>query len=101
MKLTIQSIHFDADQKLIDYIQEKCDKLDKFFDRIVDGKVYLKLQKDSQEGANKVVEIQINVPGEEIMASETGHKFEEATDIAVDKLKRQVRKYKEKIKAHY
>lgn len=97
MKLQIQSIHFDADSKLLDYIQEKCDKLDHFFDKIVDGQVYLKLE--NVHGVdNKFVEIKVNVPGEQIVAQEQGQKFEEAVDIATESLKRRLIKYKEKMR---
>ena len=46
MKLQMHSIHFDADQKLIDFIQKKADKLDTFFDSIMDGEVFLRLDKN-------------------------------------------------------
>lgn len=95
MKIQVQSIHFDADQKLIEYVQKKCNKLDTFYDRITDGLVNLKIDKDDANG-NKIVEIILNVPGQRLIASERGHFFEEATDIVFDNLKRQVLKYKEK-----
>lgn len=96
MKITVQSIHFDADQKLIDYINVKISKLDTFFDRIIDGQVYLKLEKESVNHENKVVEVKLNVPNEQLIVKERGQKFEEAVDIAADVLKRQIKRYKEK-----
>ena len=98
MKLQIQSIHFDADTKLLDYIQTKCDKLETYFDRIIDGQVYLRVEKKGVV-KNKIVEIVVNVPGEKIIATENGELFEEATDLATDNLKRQIKKYKEKMRA--
>ena len=53
MKLKIHSIHFDADQKLVDFVQEKVDKLDHFFDKIIDGEVFLRLDKASNN-ENKI-----------------------------------------------
>lgn len=100
MKLQIQSINFDADAKLLAFIEEKCAKLSKFFDRIVDGQVFLKTEKDREKRENKVVEIKLNVPGEVLIAAERGHYFEEATDLAVDNLKRQLVRYKEKLRTH-
>jgi putative sigma-54 modulation protein len=100
MKLQTQSIHFDADQKLLDYIQKKCDKLDQFFDKIVDGQVYLKLEKVGDPSV-KSVEIKINVPQDELIAKETSFTFEEAVDKATDQLKRQIKRYKEKLRSHY
>ena len=100
MKLQVQSIHFDADAKLLAYIQEKIDKLDTFFDRIIDGQVYLKVEQDGKPN-NKTVDVKINVPGEILMASEQGvSTFEEGVDLCSDNLKRQVKRYKEKMRAH-
>ena len=53
MKLRMQSVHFDADIKLLDFIQKKADKLDTFYDRIIDGEVILRLNKDSDKKENK------------------------------------------------
>lgn len=99
MNIQVQSIHFDADQKLLDYIQRKCDKLDTFFDRIEDGQVYLKLVKIGDPSL-KSVEIKVNVPGERLIAGEQATSFEEATDLATDNLKRQLKRYKEKMRPH-
>lgn len=94
MKLQIQSIHFDADKKLLDFIQKKLDKLDTFHDRITGGDVYLKVE---NEEPNKSVNIKLFLPGTSIMAKEQGNSFEEATDLAVETLKRQLKKQKEKL----
>ncbi|MDX2246037.1 MAG: ribosome-associated translation inhibitor RaiA [Bacteroidia bacterium] len=97
MKITIQSIHFDAADRLKDYIQKKCDKLDQFFDRIIDGEVTLKVHNENK-GGNKFVELKVNVPGDTLVASESGQTFEEATDLTTDKIKEQLRRYKGKTK---
>lgn len=97
MKLQIQSIRFDADISLVNYVQKKCNKLDTFFDRITDGVVYLRLE-GRKGGENKEIEILLNLPDDQLIARERGRKFEEATDLAVDNLKRQLRKYKERFK---
>lgn len=99
MKIQVQSIRFTADQSLLDFIQKKCDKLDTFFDRIEDGQVYLSLEKVGDPSLKKV-DIKLNVPGDTLVASETAYKFEEATDLAVDNLKRQLKRYKERIRTH-
>jgi putative sigma-54 modulation protein len=95
MKLQIHSVHFDADQKLIDFIQKKTDKLETFFDRIIDGEVYLRLMNDNSND-NKIVEIKINIPGDQLFASEQAKTFEAATDSSVEALRRQLKKAKEK-----
>jgi putative sigma-54 modulation protein len=95
----MHSVHFDADQKLLDFIQGKTDKLATFHDRIMDGEVFLRLDKDTESKQNKVVEIKLNVPGASIVfAKEQGTSFEIATDSAVEALKSQLRKIKEKQK---
>ena len=99
MKLQTQSIRFDADQKLLDYLQKKCDKLDHFFDNIIDGQVYLRLEKEGSPSL-KSVDIKINVPQQELIASEKAYTFEEAIDLATDNLKRQIKKYKERLRAY-
>lgn len=98
MKLQIHSIHFDADQKLLDFIQKKVDKLETFYDRIVDGEVFLRLNNTGVE--NKTVEIKLNIPGQQLFAKEQAKSFEEATDISVEALRRQIRKLKVKQMAH-
>jgi putative sigma-54 modulation protein len=96
MKLQMHSIHFDADAKLLEFIQRKADKLETFYDRITSGEVFLKLNKDSENHENKVVEIKVNIPGGQLFAKEKGVTFEAATDVAVEALKAQIKKYKEK-----
>ncbi|MBB6463017.1 ribosome hibernation-promoting factor, HPF/YfiA family [Flammeovirga kamogawensis] len=98
MKLDIQSIHFTADQKLIDFIETKINKLETFYDRFVDGEVFLRVEKNSDNSRdNKVVEIKLNIPGDTLVAKKHGVSFEAATDDATESLRRQVKKFKEKL----
>lgn len=99
MKLQTHSIHFNADDKLIDFIQRKANKLDTFFDRIIDGEVFLKLDKDDSM-ENKIVEIKLNIPGQQLFAKEKAKSFEAGTDEAVEALRRQLKKHKEKLISH-
>jgi len=96
MKLQVHSIHFDADNKLINFIQRKLDKLDTFYSRLVDGEVFLRLNNEGVE--NKTVEIKLRVPGNQLFAVEKARSFEEATDLAADALRMQLKKFKTKIK---
>jgi putative sigma-54 modulation protein len=95
MKITVQSIRFDADKKLLDFIQKKMNKLDQFCDKIVSGEVYLRLQNVEDE-ANKVVEVKCIIPGNQLFVKETRKSFEEATDLAVESLRKQIERYKQK-----
>jgi len=96
MKLQMHSIHFDADRKLIDFIQRKADKLDTYYDQIIDGEVFLRLDKNDNN-ANKIVEIKLNVPGKQFFAKNQADSFEAASDDALEGLRRQIKKYKEKV----
>ncbi len=95
MKLQMHSIHFDADQKLISFIQKKADKLETFYNRIIDGEVTMRLRKDETQ-ENKLVELKVRIPGQLLFVSEYAKTFEEATDLAVDAMKRQLTKKKAK-----
>ena len=95
MKITVQSIHFTADKRLLDFIQKKADKLETFYDHIISGEVYLKLENVEDE-ANKIAEIKVLLPGNQIFAKEKCKTFEEATDLAVESLRKQIEKHKQK-----
>ncbi|MBL7914374.1 MAG: ribosome-associated translation inhibitor RaiA [Bacteroidia bacterium] len=97
MKIKVQSIHFTADKKLLQFIEEKVDKLFQFYDSIIDSEVYLRLDK-SDNSENKIAEIKINTPGKTLFAKEQCKTFEEATDVAVEALRRQITKHKEKLR---
>ena len=96
MKVQVHSIHFDADRKLIHFIQKKLDKLDTFYDRLVDGEVFLRLNNEGVE--NKTVEIKLRVPGSLLFAVEKAKSFEAATGMAADALRMQLKKFKTKIR---
>ncbi|MCK6638602.1 MAG: ribosome-associated translation inhibitor RaiA [Bacteroidia bacterium] len=99
MDIQIQSIHFKADRKLIDFINEKVGKLNQFFEGIISSEVFLRL--DKSDGAeNKVAEIKIHVPGNELYVKRQCKTFEEAVDTGTEALTKQIKKYKEKVRAH-
>ena len=97
MNIQITSVHFDADQKLKDFIQNRLDKLNLYFDNIIGAEVYLRLG-NNQEVNNKVVEIKLFIPGNDLFAKKQSKTFEEATDNVIDALKKQITKRKEKIR---
>jgi putative sigma-54 modulation protein len=87
MKLQIHSIHFDADVKLLEFIQK------------TEGEVFLKLDKGEHSRENKVVEMKIGVPGATLFAKAQNISFEAAADDALESLRRQIHKHKEKLTA--
>ena len=94
MNLQMHSIKFDADKKLLDLIQKKMDKLETFYDRIVDGEVFLRLNNTGIE--NKTIEVKLNIPGDQLFAEASARTFEAATDEAAQALKSQLSKFKKK-----
>lgn len=97
MRIQVHTVHFTADQKLLDFIQRKLDKLDTFHDKIISGEVYLRLDgNDSQKIRLKVLEVKLLLPGDSVFVREQGRSFEEATDIAVDTLKNGLKRHKDK-----
>ena len=97
MNIQIHSVRFDADKKLIEFVNQKLIKLSQFGEDIVSAEVYLRLDKD-QERENKVSEIKLEYPGGPLFARKQSKTFEEATDQAVDALKKQITKHKDKMK---
>ena len=91
----MHAIHFKADQKLLSFIQERLNKLEQYNDLIVSAEVYLRLDKD-REKENKIAEIKLHVPGKEMFAKKQCKSFEEATNVAVEALRRQIMKEKTK-----
>ncbi len=97
MKIKINSVHFDADKKLIEFINKKIEKVSQFYEGIIGAEVTLKLEKD-EKAENKLAEIRLEVPGSDNFAKKNAKSFEEAVDDAIDALKKQLEKHKEKLK---
>ena len=97
MNIKINAVKFTADQKLEKFIQNKVKKLLQFYDEIIAVEVFLKLE-NTQSLENKITEIRIEIPGNDIFAKKQSKSFEESTDNAIDALKRQLTKHKEKIR---
>lgn len=97
MKVYTEAVHFKADEKLIEYVERKLEKLDHYFDRIIDAKAILKLENSGQV-RDKVVEVILHLPGHTLVVKETNKTFEASVDSAVDVLKRQLIKYKQKMR---
>lgn len=101
MILRMHSVHFDADQKLLDYVQKKTDKLDTFHDRIVDGEVVMRLEKShlnkKEVFGNKTVELKINIPGQQLFVKDSSSTFESAADLAIERMSRLLKRNKEKL----
>lgn len=98
MRVNIQSVHFKADRKLETFINSKVEKLETYFDGLISGDVTLKLENVDDE-ENKVTEIKLVMPGNDLFAKKQCKTFEEATDQAVDALRRQLIRRKDRFRS--
>jgi putative sigma-54 modulation protein len=96
MDFKVNTVHFTADKKLIDFIHDKVKKLGLMSDQIITSEVYLRIDKND-ERENKIAEVKLLMPGSELFAKKQCKSFEEAADGAVDALKKQLEKYKAKV----
>jgi len=97
MKITISSLHFKADVKLENFVREKVTKVSNLFDGVIGSDVTLKLDQSSTN-ENKIAEIRIQIPGNDLFAKKNAKSFEEAVDNAVDALRKQITRHKQKVK---
>jgi putative sigma-54 modulation protein len=97
MNIKIHSIHFNTDDKLEQFIEEKLQKIERFVSRIIDAQVILKLDHNKGNVSDKIAEIRLQLPGKILFAEERSKLFEESIELATDSIVRQVKKHKEKI----
>ena len=98
MKISVQSVNFNISNDLVNYIEKKVNNLEKFHDHIIGAEVYLKVQSTSEK-ENKLVDVKMILPGVDIVAKKQSKTFEEAASLAIDSVKRQLVKRKEKLRA--
>ncbi len=96
MNVQIQTHHFDADRKLIDYVERRLEKLNTFHDRIIKVDVYLKLDNVVHTIKDKVAEIRVHVPKADFFVKSTSKSFEASFDDAFESLVNQIKRKKEK-----
>lgn len=99
MNVHIQTLHFDSDSKLIDFVSQKIEKLKQFHDRIIKVDVFLKLDNIVHNIKDKVVEIRVHVPKADFFVKSTSKSFEESFDNALEAMVNQIKRKKEKLAA--
>jgi putative sigma-54 modulation protein len=99
MNINIQTVHFDADEKLLEMVQKKVQKLETFHDRITKVEVFLKLDNLVHAIKDKVVEINVHVPKQDCFVKATSKSFEESLEKAMDAITNQLKRKKEKLAA--
>jgi putative sigma-54 modulation protein len=95
MNIQIHSVRFNADKRLIDFVHQKLDKLTQYGEDIVNAEVFLRLDKD-EDRENKISEIKLDLSGGPLFARKQSKSFEESTDDAIEALKKQITKHKQK-----
>lgn len=101
MKISVKSVHFHADSKLIGFIEKKLSRLGRYFDRgVVDAEVNLKLQDNGSRVQQKITEVRLRLPGNHLIDKKSDTSFEAAITASVETLKRQLVRYKEKVVEH-
>lgn len=99
MKVNVHAVNFNVDRKLVNFTNDRIQKLEKYYDKIVSSDVFMKVEKTSEK-ENKIVEMKVHVPGSEFMVKKQCKTFEEAVEVSADSLERLLMKRKEKISSH-
>jgi len=95
MKVHTQSLNFNASSDLLNFIQKKVASLSKFHHKILNAEVHLKIA-NSNSKENKIAEVKVNVPKKEFVVKKQFKSFEEGISIAIESLKRRLKKSKQK-----
>lgn len=97
MNIQVNAVHFTADKKLVEFLNKKISKLDTYFDGILTAEIILKVDKP-ETANNKIVEIKLSIPANDyLFAKKQADSFEEASDLAIEAIRRQLKKFKEKL----
>jgi len=99
MNFHIQTVHFDADSKLVEHVSQKIEKLKQFHDRIIKVDVFLKLDNIAHAIKDKIAEIRVHVPKADFFVKSTSKSFEVSFDEAFDSLVTQIKRKKQKLAA--
>ncbi|MEX0812431.1 MAG: ribosome-associated translation inhibitor RaiA [Chitinophagales bacterium] len=99
MEIKLQAIHFDADQKLVDFTEKKAKKLTQFYDKIISVDIFLKFDSGNGQVRDKTADVKLNIPGNTLFSGFTSKTFEESLNKCFESLTRQLKKQKEKLKA--
>jgi putative sigma-54 modulation protein len=96
MNVNIQTVHFNADEKLVDYVNKKLEKLNTFHDRITKIDVYLKLDNVVHTIKDKIAEIRVHIPRHDFFVKSSSKSFEESFDCALESMVNQIKRQKQK-----
>jgi len=100
MKVNTQAVNFNANPELLEFIQKRMNKLEQYYDKVIQSDVYLKVENTSNK-INKIFEAKINIPGDSLVIKKQCKSFEEGVDVAVASLQRQLKKRKQKMRNNF
>ena len=95
MNINFQSVNYNADSKLIEFAEKRIKKISQFYPNIIDVFVYTKVE-NTNDRINKLAELKIGIPGDDVVVKKMAKSFEEAINLAADSAERILKKYKEK-----
>jgi|TARA_B100001778_G_scaffold87384_1_gene71034 putative sigma-54 modulation protein len=95
MNINFQSVNYNADSKLIEFAEKRIKKISQFYLNIIDVFVYTKVE-NTNDRINKLAELKIGIPGDDVVVKKMAKSFEEAINLAADSAERILKKYKEK-----
>lgn len=98
MIVNFRALNYTADAKLIEFATKRLEKLTQFYDRIIDIQIFTKVENTSDR-TNKMAELKIGIPGEDVIVKKIAKSFEEAITIAADSAERVIKRRKEKIRS--
>ena len=101
MNLTISGHHLEVTPALRSYVTDKLDRITRHFDQVVDVKVLLSIENQTEKERRQKAECNIHVKGNDMFAESAHHDLYAAVDELVDKLDRQVVKHKDRIRNHH
>ncbi len=100
MKISVKSVHFHADAKLLAFVEQKVSRLNRYFENAIHAEVHLKIEESGNKIKEKVAEIQLHLPGSNIIDKKAGRTFEATINASVESLKRQLVRHKQKGMEH-
>lgn len=101
MNLTISGHHLDVTPALREYVLTKLDRVTRHFDQVVDITVLLSVEKNKEKERRQRAEVTVHVKGKDIFVEQSHEDLYAAIDQLMDKLDRQVCRYKDKVQDHH
>jgi putative sigma-54 modulation protein len=99
MNLNIQTVHFEADARLLSHVEKKIAKLSQYHDRIIKADVFLKLDNVVHQIKDKVVEIKVHIPRHDFFVKHSSKSFEQSFDDALSSIINQIKRKKTRAEA--